>query len=113
MDRRWNSAWSVGRLLSLAFPYGDGGDLPPAVVAAMERGVAVHAACQEWDLGQGYTPPEPINGYLDAWKAYLRDSAERLQNSPRSLHKVLKESVRPRRATLRWRGMLHLDGMRR
>ena len=72
MDRRWNSAWSVGRLLSLAFPYGDGGDLPPAVVAAMERGVAVHAACQEWDLGQGYTPPEPINGYLDAWKAYLR-----------------------------------------
>jgi len=71
MDRQWQTAWSVGRLLSLRWPYRDEG-MPPTVLAALERGVEVHRACEAWDLGQGYTPSLEIEPYLEAWKSYCR-----------------------------------------
>ena len=47
----WSTAWSVGRLLSLRWPYT--ADMTASMTAALERGVAAHAACEAYDKGEG------------------------------------------------------------
>ena len=66
----WSTAWSVGRLLSLRWPYT--ADMTASMTAALERGVAAHAACEDYDKGEGYAPHPDIAPYLSAWKDYTR-----------------------------------------
>lgn len=71
--RSWSTAWSVGRLLSLRWPYPD--DPTGALTVAMQRGIRVHEYTAAWDRGEPFTfvgSEAHLDPYAAAWRDFTR-----------------------------------------
>jgi hypothetical protein len=71
LDPKWQTQWSVTRVLNASGLYGDLRFVP---AEALRRGTIIHEATAQWDQGMGPARLAPdYNGWYEAYKRWCRE----------------------------------------